>query len=470
MTISKCKLEILRTLGAGGMATAYLALLGEAGGGKRLVAVKKPHAFLAADEATLTILEDEARLGASIRHPNVVSIIDFVSGDEPALVMEWVEGVDLARLVRAAAKTGRRLPVDVVAAIVRDALAGLHAAHESRRADGLALDIVHCDVSPQNVLVGIDGMVRVTDFGVAKAAWRQQHPEHGSITGKLRYLAPEQLSGACDRRADIYSAGVVLWELLTGGPMRSGEGVEMLVEILCSRARAPSATAADAACLDAVVLRALEHYPEERFATAAEMASALESAVQVASPERVAEIVRAVLDEADERVETVRERAAHGRAPAARWRCSSTGRSAIRAGARADRRARYWSSDRRPRPTAMSRARTGRGRRRAHCERPREGCLWTRSDRRGRPFRDLPSRTWPGSSPSSTRRAPRRSPSASSRATDSRVTRTRSTQIGSRERGGLSRMRSSSGSVEYGTERSPGQRSSWSVLSEEVPA
>lgn len=312
MTISKCKLEILRTLGAGGMATVYLALLGETGGGKRLVAVKKPHPFLAADEATLAILEDEARLGACIRHPNVVGIIDFVGGEEPALVMEWVEGVDLAKLVRAAAKTGRRLPVDVVAAIVRDVLAGLHAAHESRRADGLALDIVHCDVSPQNVLVGMDGMVRVTDFGVAKAAWRQQHPEHGSITGKLRYLAPEQLSGACDRRADIYSAGVVLWELLTGAPMRSGEGVEMLVEILCGRARAPSATAADAACLDAVVMRALEHYPEERFATAAEMASSLESAVQVASPERVAELVRAVLDEADERAET----AAHGRARA----------------------------------------------------------------------------------------------------------------------------------------------------------
>jgi serine/threonine-protein kinase len=294
MTNSKCSLEIVRTLGIGGMATVYLARRDE-GGTSRVVAVKKPHAFLTEDPATMAVLADEAELGACIRHPNVVGVIDFVGGNDPALVMEWVDGIELGKLARAAAHGGRRLPVDVVAAIARDVLAGLHAAHESRHADGRALDIVHRDVSPQNVLVGFDGAARITDFGVAKAACRDQHTERDSIKGKLRYLAPEQLGGGCDRRADIYSVGAVLWELLTGERLRSGNGVEMLVEILCAQVQAPSATAPEAAGLDAIVMRALERDPEERFATAADMLAAIEGTTVVASAARVAEVVRALV-------------------------------------------------------------------------------------------------------------------------------------------------------------------------------
>ena len=293
MTNSKSGLEIVRTLGIGGMATVYLARRDE-GGTSRVVAVKKPHAFLTEDPSTMAILADEAELGACIRHPNVVGVIDFVGGDDPALVMEWVDGVELGKLARIVSQSGRRLPIDVVAAIARDVLAGLHAAHESRHADGRALDIVHRDVSPQNVLVGFDGAARITDFGVAKAACRDQHTEQGSIKGKLRYLAPEQLGGGCDRRADLYSVGAVVWELLTGERFRSGNGVEMLVEILCAQAQAPSATAPEAAALDAIVMRAIERNVEDRFATAADMLAALESAVAVASPARVAEVVRAL--------------------------------------------------------------------------------------------------------------------------------------------------------------------------------
>ena len=293
MTNSKSSLEIVRTLGVGGMATVYLARRDE-GGASRVVAVKKPHAFLTEDPTTMAILADEAELGACIRHPNVVGVIDFVGGDDPALVMEWVDGVELGKLARAVAQSGRRLPIDVVAAIARDVLAGLHAAHESRHADGRALDIVHRDVSPQNVLVGFDGAARITDFGVAKAACRDQHTEQGSIKGKLRYLAPEQLGGGCDRRADLYSVGAVVWELLTGERFRSGNGVEMLVEILCAQAQAPSATAPEAAALDTIVMRAIERNAEDRFATAADMLAAIESAVAVASPARVAEVVRAL--------------------------------------------------------------------------------------------------------------------------------------------------------------------------------
>jgi serine/threonine-protein kinase len=303
MTTDLRNLEIVRPLGVGGMATVYLARVSE-GSTSRHVAVKKPHAFLAEDPASAAVIEDEAQLAACIRHPNVVRVLDFVPGsapgEGPALVMEWIEGVDLGKLVQAANKAGRRLPIDVVAAIARDVLAGLHAAHESRRDDGLALDIIHRDVSPQNVLVGFDGVVRVTDFGVAKAASRlQQQTEAGSIKGKLAYLAPEQLAGRCDRRVDIYGAGVIVWELLTGTRMRGGDGLEMLVEIMCSRASAPSTVAPDAACLDAVVMRALEHREEDRFATAEEMLQAIERRVTAASPARVAEIVRELMGAAE---------------------------------------------------------------------------------------------------------------------------------------------------------------------------
>ena len=293
-----CKLEILRTLGTGGMATVYLARR-EDGGTSRPVAVKKLHPYLASDPGTLAVLEDEALLGASIRHPNVVSIIDFVRGDEPALIMEWIDGVDLGKLARAVALSGRRLPVDVVAAIARDVLAGLDAAHECRSEDGLSLDIVHRDVSPQNVLVGFDGVARVTDFGIAKAKWRKQYTEQGSIKGKLGYLAPEQLTGRCDRRTDIFGVGAVLWELLTGKRLRTGDGVEVLVEILCAQLQAPSVLAPEAACLDAVVMRALERAPDERFATAAQMLEAIEREVTVASPARVAAVVHEMVNGAE---------------------------------------------------------------------------------------------------------------------------------------------------------------------------
>lgn len=290
MTNTHCSLQIVRTLGVGGMATVYLARRDE-GGRIRDVAVKKLHPFLAEDSMSLMLLAEEAQLGASIRHPNVVGVIELVEGDVPALVMEWVEGVDLARLVRAAANRGRRLPLDVVAAIARDVLAGLHAAHE--------VDIVHRDVSPQNILVGLDGVVRVTDFGVAQAKWRNQHTEQGSIKGKLGYLAPEQLSGRCDRRADVFGLGVVLWELLTGARMRSGDGVEVLVEIVAGHVAAPSVRASEAASFDGLVMRALERSPEDRFATAAEMLAAIERVIVPASPARVAEVVHEILDSTD---------------------------------------------------------------------------------------------------------------------------------------------------------------------------
>ena len=284
------ELEILRTLGIGGMGTVYLARRD----GER-VAVKKLHASIASDPGSVAVLADEARLAACVRHPNVVRVIDIVvDGGVPALVMELIDGVSLSALAEALA--GRSLPLDVVAAIGRDVLAGLHAAHEAKNADGVALEIVHRDVSPPNVLLGHDGVARVIDFGIAKAAWRQQHTVDGAIKGKLGYLAPEQLDGRCGRAADLYGVGVVLWELLTGRRFRdAGSAAQILVQILYTPADAPSLHAPEAVALDDVLLRALRIDPEERFGTALEMADALSAVVEAADAARVADVLRASL-------------------------------------------------------------------------------------------------------------------------------------------------------------------------------
>lgn len=284
--------DVQRTLGVGGMATVVLARLEDG----RDVAVKQLHPFLADDAASYGALLDELHLTSAVCHPNVVRMVGVVEGPVPAIAMEWVDGVDLGKLAQAAERAGVRLPVDVVAAIARDVLAGLHAAHEARNERGVALEIVHRDVSPQNLLVGRDGLVRVTDFGVARAVDRLHQTERGAIKGKLGYLAPEQLAGVCDRRTDLFGVGVVLWELLTGTRMRAGDGVEMLVQIVTGRTDAPSAQRPEAACLDAVVVRALDTIPDLRFATAAAMADAITAAVAPASAARVAEVVAELLE------------------------------------------------------------------------------------------------------------------------------------------------------------------------------
>jgi hypothetical protein len=183
---------------------------------ERLFAIKrlKPE-FLHEPEVRAMFL-DEARLAGLVRHPNVVSVVD-VGADErgPFLVMEYVEGVPASDLIEAAGD--RPLPMEVCLRIARDAAEGLHAAHELLDAEGRALDLVHRDVSPQNILVGFDGVARVTDFGIAKALGRASRTSTGILKGKLGYMAPEQLRfEEPDRRADLFALGVVLFELLTG--------------------------------------------------------------------------------------------------------------------------------------------------------------------------------------------------------------------------------------------------------------
>jgi eukaryotic-like serine/threonine-protein kinase len=212
------KYELLLPLGTGGTATVYLARTRGVAGFEREVALKLVHAHLRADEESRLHLLEEARLAARIRHPNVVPVTE-VDSDACGvfLVMDYVEGEALSGLVRLLRDQNHRLPPRLIARIMNDALAGLHAAHELRDAQGSFIGLVHRDFSPQNILVGIEGVARLADFGVAKAASRTVRTKTGLVKGKVAYMSPEQARGhKVDRRCDVWAAGVVVWELITG--------------------------------------------------------------------------------------------------------------------------------------------------------------------------------------------------------------------------------------------------------------
>lgn len=258
--------RIVRRIGIGGMASVYLAR--PLRGRRRPVALKRSHACVAGD------LREEARLASASRHPNVVRVIDAT---DDAIVMGWVNGIDLACV------DDVELPIDVVVALARDVLEGLEAVHRA--------SIIHGDVSPENVLVGLDGVARLTDFGLARET-NGPSSERDAVDGKLGYLAPEQLQGRADARIDIHAAGIVLWELLTGRRLRTAtHGVDAFVRILYDEPLAPSAHRADAACLDDIVMRALARDPDDRFATPHAMLQCITRHVAPAPAARVADVV-----------------------------------------------------------------------------------------------------------------------------------------------------------------------------------
>ncbi|HNS98194.1 MAG TPA: serine/threonine-protein kinase [Polyangiaceae bacterium] len=278
-------------IASGGMATVrYGRLVGERGF-SRTVAVKCLHAHFAKDEEFSKMFLDEARLAARIQHPNVVSILDVVGRDgELYLVMEYVQGESLSKLIRAARRQKTRIPLRIVASIIGGMLDGLHAAHEATSELGVPLGIVHRDVSPQNVIIGTDGVSRVLDFGVAKAAGRMQSTRDGQLKGKLAYMAPEQLkSEIVDRRTDVYAASVVLWEALTGRRLfKADDEIGIFGMVLQNKVEPPSSIIPSIPKgYDAVTMRGLQLEPDQRFATAREMAIALEKVAGVASPREV---------------------------------------------------------------------------------------------------------------------------------------------------------------------------------------
>jgi serine/threonine-protein kinase len=209
--------EIIALLKSGGMATLFLGRRTGAAGFSRHVAIKVVHPHLGRDSTFVRMFQDEAKLSEQIRHPNVVHVEELGKVDDTYfLVMEYVHGCSLSDLLRGLGRMGRRLSPDLAVWLAMEILEGLHAAHELKDEAGQLLEVVHRDVSPQNVLIAENGSVKVIDFGIAKALGRSQQTRTGALKGKLSYMAPEQAYGTTlDRRTDIYALGIVLWELLT---------------------------------------------------------------------------------------------------------------------------------------------------------------------------------------------------------------------------------------------------------------
>jgi len=289
----------LLELASGGMASVYAVRLVGAHGFERIVVMKRVHPHLVNNREFREMFLDEARLSSLIRHPNIVPVIDVAEqSGELFLIMEYVESVSLAQLQRTL--HGERIEPRLVSRIVCDVLHGLHAAHETLNLRGQPMNIIHRDVSPQNIVVGVDGTSRLIDFGIAKASSRLTPTTNGVLKGKFGYMAPEQIKQQnLDRRVDIFAAGVVLHEALTGGRLfASGNEADALLGILLREIPDPSSTVPGLPTeLDGVVRRALERDRDARFATAGDFAEALEVAFPPASPRDVAALVERVCAE-----------------------------------------------------------------------------------------------------------------------------------------------------------------------------
>ncbi len=244
------------------------------------MALKLVHPHLRESEDAASTLIEEAKLAARIRHPNVVAVREVGEAEAGIfLVMDYVEGATLSKLVRVARERQLALPLPIAARILKDALLGLHAAHELANEDGSPLHLVHRDFSPQNVLVGLDGVTRLTDFGIAKAASRAGVTSTGVVKGKLGYLSPEQALGKpLDRRSDIWAAGVVAWELCTGRRLVDAEAEAMsaILKIVSEPPpRLSSVRPELSPLLDQAIATALNLDPIRRWPSADEMWRAL---------------------------------------------------------------------------------------------------------------------------------------------------------------------------------------------------
>jgi serine/threonine protein kinase len=290
-------------IAAGGMATIHLGRLVGPVGFSRTVAIKTLHPQFGKDPEFVEMFLEEARLASRIQHPNVISTLDVATTEgEVFLVMEYVAGESLAKLVRSALKKGEHMPVEIAASVLSGMLHGLHATHEAKNEQLEPMHIVHRDVSPQNVLVGLDGVARIFDFGVAKAAaMRSQSTSDGQMKGKLSYMSPEQLNSRdVDRRTDIFAAGVVAWECLTGRRLFSGSDPgEVLAKVLTLDITPPlDVLATIPRALSATVMRALERSPEQRWQTARDFAIELERSSPLAAPHIVGDWVERNASEA----------------------------------------------------------------------------------------------------------------------------------------------------------------------------
>ena len=266
------RFRVIAQLGQGAIATVYLATTGST---TPPIVLKRLHAELAAEPDFLRMFLDEARIAASIRHPNVVETKEVgFDGDHHFIAMEYLEGPSLEQMVRRAERTGVPFPCDLHVFIISEALAGLHHAHELRGANGAPLNIVHRDISPQNILITGDGRVKLIDFGIAKAADSMSQTRTGAMKGKYLYMAPEQFRREhVDRRTDIFAAGVLLWQAATGRPLWHGlSELEVIDKLSSGQIPSPRDVNPNVDVdLARICMRALAPRPEDRYATAADL-------------------------------------------------------------------------------------------------------------------------------------------------------------------------------------------------------
>lgn len=292
------RFEMYGKIASGGFAAIHLGRTVSAGGFSKTVAIKRLHQQFAEDRDVKRMFLDEARVVARVQHPNVVPTMDFVDqGGELFMVMEYVEGVTLGNLLHEMDERQQRIPLDIVLRIMVGALHGLHAAHEAKDERGQSMCIIHRDVSPDNILVGVDGHPRILDFGVARALGQYHATQEGHVKGKLNYMTPEQVSGeplSC--RTDVFAASIVLWQCMAGKPLFEGGHVAELAMKVTGQAIDPPSKHAPGLprVLDEIVLRGLERDPAQRWQTADQMADELEQASTLATPGRVGKWIKLV--------------------------------------------------------------------------------------------------------------------------------------------------------------------------------
>jgi serine/threonine-protein kinase len=303
--------ELLVRLGRGGMASVWIARETAASGHQRLVAVKAMLPELARHSNFRAMFLEEGQIVRSIDHPNVVKVHE-VSEDHGVLYMAmvWVEGDSLRTIIKEARRR-RPIPSEIAVKIIADAAAGLHAAHELRGWDGELRNIVHCDVSPHNILVGLDGRAKLVDFGVANATAHSDLGSEDRIKGKFGYMSPEQARAEkLDRRSDVFALGIVLFELLTGERLFRGENAAHSLELV-KKGKIPNPIALNSKLspqLARIVQKALERDVARRFQTARQLGESLERCLVeervLVSHASVGHLVRRVLGS---RIETQRQ-------------------------------------------------------------------------------------------------------------------------------------------------------------------
>lgn len=272
--------ELLKRLAGGGMGEVFLARQRGLDGFQKLLVIKTLLPHLGDDDEFIAMFKDEARVSAQLIHPNICQVFEFDQvNDTYYMAMEYLRGEDLRRLWKACETRGTPLRVPLICRVIADAAAGLDFAHSLRNSAGEPYNIVHRDISPQNILVTFEGGVKIIDFGVAKAAGRAQHTRTGALKGKYSYMSPEQVAGGeIDGRSDIFALGIVLHELLTGRRLfKADSDVQTLARVREANVSPPSRLNPQLPPgLDDIVLKALAKDPDDRFRTAQEFRLALE--------------------------------------------------------------------------------------------------------------------------------------------------------------------------------------------------